>query len=426
MARRVNSEFVVIKLDPLHYLHVKDTNTNLVNLITGPRTVTCLEHEKVVYGPAAMVVIPPRHYVIIENPVIRKVQYDEEGREISSVVITDDNGQAMIRYGEKEVRFEQPPFPLYDGERCGPIVPLQLVESNTALRLKALRDFEDRYDHGVKRRVGEEWLFPGRSIYYPQVEVEVVETITASRLKSTEALKVKAINDCKDYQNRERRAGEEWLVKVEGLYLPQVNERIVERIKGYILTPKSAIHVRAKNKFTDEKGVLHKAGTEWLVTHQDTEIYFPDVYEEVTKRVELNILGPHDYCIIADPVDEHGKPQLGSLKMVKGCTTFFLHPGETLKEMSKSNILYSPDGLWVTCKEEFVDEGGVRRRPGDIWLITGPGLYWKPIQVVIDSHVKAVVAIESLGIYIFRPVVFIGAIIGLLFLIYFTNSFLSL
>jgi len=253
-----------------------------------------------------------------------------------------------------------------------------------------------------------------------------LETIAAERLKSTEALKVRAINDCKDYLNRERRAGEEWIVKIEGLYLPQVNERIVERIKGHILTPKKAIHLRAKNKFKDEKGIVHKAGTEWLVTHKDTEIYFPDVYEEVIKTVDLIILGPHDYCIIEDPVDEHGKPQLGSQKMIKGCTNFFLHPGETLKEMSKSEILFPSNGLWITSKEEFVDEKGVKRRPGDLWLVTGPGEYWKPIQATINSRVRAVLAIESTGIYVFRPGLFFGVLFGILFFVYLINSYILL
>jgi len=341
-------------------------------------------------------------------------------------VVTDDNGQVLLRYGDREVRFEQAPFPLYDGEKCGPVNPLIIVESNTALRLKALRDFDDRYDRGTKRTVGEEWLFPGRATYYPQVEVEVVETIAAQHLKSIEALRVRAINDCKDYKGRDRRAGEEWLVKLEGLYLPQVNEKVVEKIKAQILTPKNAIQVRAKNKFTDEKGDVHKAGTEWLVTHNDTEIYFPDVYEEITRKVDLIVLGPHDYCIISDPVDETGKPQLGSQKMIKGHTKFFLKPGETLKEINAAILLAPQQGLWLTSKEEFRDDKGVKRRPGDLWLVTGPGEYWKPIEAVITYHVSSVIHIESLGIYIFRPALFFGSLFGFLLLVYFINSYILL
>jgi major vault protein len=359
-----------------------------------------------------MIKIPPRHYVIVENPVIRKIECDEEGNEISSVVQLDDNGQAMLRHGDREVRLEQPPFPLYDGEKCGQVKQLIVVESTTALRLKALFDFEDRY-HKVKRRAGEEWLFTGRATYYPQVEVEVVETIKSRRLKSTEALKVRAINDCRDYQGRERKAGEEWLVKLEGLYLPAVNEQVIEKVQAIILTHKNALHVRAKNTFIDEKGVKHKAGTEWLVTKENTELYFPDVYEEVIKQVDIIILGVHDYCIVGDPVDKDGIVQLGASKIVKGPTSFFLKPGESLKETKKSILMAPNDGMFLTAKEEYRDERGVRRYPGDTWLVTGPGEFWLPIEARIMYNVKAVFGIESLGFYIFQPGLFFGSIFGI-------------
>jgi len=53
-------------------MHVLDTNTNVARVEVGPKTFTCLEHEKVVYGPTQMIIVPPRHYVIIDNPAIRK------------------------------------------------------------------------------------------------------------------------------------------------------------------------------------------------------------------------------------------------------------------------------------------------------------------------------------------------------------------
>jgi len=94
--------------------------------------------------------------------------------------------------------------------------------------------------------------------------------------------------------------------------------------------------------------------------------------------------------------------------------------------MSKSDILFPSNGLWITSKEEFVDEKGVRRRPGDLWLVTGPGEYWKPIQAVIDSRVRAVLAVESLGIYVFRPGLFFGVLFGVLFFVYLINSYILL
>ena len=80
-----------------------------------------------------MIIIPPRHYCIIANPIAR----DEKGK-----LITDKNGQVKLRHGDEEIRFEQEPFPLYPGEKLfGKVTPLQVVAPNTALRLKATRDF---------------------------------------------------------------------------------------------------------------------------------------------------------------------------------------------------------------------------------------------------------------------------------------------
>ena len=61
----------VIRIKPLHYIHVLDNNTNVTRVEVGPQTFTRQEHEKLVAGPEPMVMIPPRHYAIIQNPVQR-------------------------------------------------------------------------------------------------------------------------------------------------------------------------------------------------------------------------------------------------------------------------------------------------------------------------------------------------------------------
>lgn len=55
-----------------------------------------------------MIVIPPRHYVVIENPVVR----DGEGK----VVYGKDSGEAKLAFSDLDFRFTQAPFPLYPGE----------------------------------------------------------------------------------------------------------------------------------------------------------------------------------------------------------------------------------------------------------------------------------------------------------------------
>jgi len=387
----------IIRIPPFQYLHVKDSNTNVVSVVTGPTTFTCLDHQKVVLGPVPMIIIPPDHYVVIENPTIRK----------GSDVVVDEHGQPVLRYGDKEIRFEQPPFHLYDGEKAGPVSKLMLVDTYTALKLRALRDFEDKYDHKRSRNAGEEWLFEGRRLYYPQVEVEILSTIKAVILKSHQALKVRAIHDCKDYEGKNRKAGEEWLVRTKGAYLPSINEEVVGTINGRILTDSNALHVQAKTTFTDANGIERKAGSEWLVTSQDTDIYIPDVNEEITKEVQLIELGPHDFCVIKNPVEE-GEPQLGKKKLVKGKTCFFLQPGESLQaNIQQSLVLAADAGLWLTATEGYVDTyggGNTTRKPGDVWLITGPGEYFYPLEAKIQTRTRALIAIESLGIYVFRPI----------------------
>lgn len=54
-----------------------------------------------------MVMVPPRHYAIIENPVQRK----EDG-----TVIVDKSGQIKLSHADQEIRLTQDPFPLYPGE----------------------------------------------------------------------------------------------------------------------------------------------------------------------------------------------------------------------------------------------------------------------------------------------------------------------
>ena len=58
--------------------------------------------------------------------------------------------------------FHQPPFPLFPGEKLDKIAPLEFIERDHALRLKAPRDFVDV--GGVQRVAGDEWLFEGPAL----------------------------------------------------------------------------------------------------------------------------------------------------------------------------------------------------------------------------------------------------------------------
>lgn len=55
-----------------------------------------------------MVMVPPRHYCIILNPVVK----EEDG-----TVQFDAVGQVRLRHADLDIRLAQDPFPLYPGEQ---------------------------------------------------------------------------------------------------------------------------------------------------------------------------------------------------------------------------------------------------------------------------------------------------------------------
>lgn len=77
------------------------------------------------------------------------------------------------------------------------------------------------------------------------------------------------------------------------------------------------MHVKAKKTFVDEFGKTRKNGDQWLITLKDTETYIPDVYVDVVGIVQITALNNRQYCVILDPVDANGRPQLGHKKLVK-------------------------------------------------------------------------------------------------------------
>lgn len=181
----------------------------------------------------------------------------------------EKSGQVKLRYGDQEIRRAQEPFPLYEGESCGkisarkwnltlagPVQPLQIVQENTALVLRAKRSFFDKYGK-KERRAGEQWLFKGPNTYYPQVEVEVLKTQPAVILKPDQgrsfqfvtltplALLLQATMNGVDYQGQERKVGEKWLAQGRGAYLPSLTEQVLSAVTAHTLTDTKAIHLQA-------------------------------------------------------------------------------------------------------------------------------------------------------------------------------------
>jgi len=389
------SEPSVIRIKPFFYVHVLDNNTNVTRVEIGPQTYTRQDHEKVVAGPDPMVMIPPRHYCIISNPVAR----DAKG-----FPKKDGNGQVQLRHGDEEIRFEPDPFPLYPGERLfGKVSPLQVVAPNTALRLKCIRDFveDDGSKEGLKRIAGDEWLFEGPGTYIPRVEVHIVEVVRAVIIKPNQALKLRARKLTADKFKNKREAGEEYLIKTTGAFLPGVDEEIVETVNAYVLTEKKALHLRATRTFTDVFGKSRKAGEEWLVTFADAETHIPDVYEQVVGEVKLTSLSNRQWCVVCDPW-VGGKQQLGKRVLREGEVSFFLQPGERLENgIQNVYILGEDEALLLRAKEAFADElAKTDRKPGDRWMVFGPCDYIPAVEVEVIETRRAIPLDENEGIYV--------------------------
>ncbi|KAK7088812.1 major vault protein-like isoform X5 [Littorina saxatilis] len=379
----------IYRIAPYYFIHVLDQNSNVTKLEIGPQTYIRQDNERVVYGPEKMLVVPPRHYCVVENPVVRDA--DDE-------VVTDSAGQAKLQHADQEIRLAQEPFPLYPGEVLKqPVTPLKVVPANSALRLRAVLDFEDA---DSKHTAGDEWLFEGPGTYIPRKEVVVEETIRATVIRPNQAIRLRARKECIDREGVARVTGEEWLVKKTGAYLPGAYEEVVDIVNAYVLTEKKALHVRALKTYKDDFGKTRRNGEEWLIQSTDTETHIPNVYEEVVGVVPITSLTNRQYCVVLDPCDTTGRPQLGQKKLVRGEKSFFLMPGERLeKGIQNVYILGEDEGVILRASEQFKD-GPVERKPGDRWMIRGPVEYVPPVEVEVLMKRQAIPLDENEGIYV--------------------------
>ena len=377
----------VIRIPPNKYIHVLDNNENIKRIVEGPITFVKKEHEVVIKGPDDMIVLPPESYCIISNPIAR----DEKGKPIMNKY-----NEFQIRFGRQEIRQSEDytePFPLYPGEQLEKdITSYKIVETNTALIIKAIRDFDDKH-------AGDRWLFKGPGVYIPKIDEEVEKQIEASIIKQNQALKIRAIRDTK-VKDVVRKAGEVWLEREQGAYLPSVDEEIITSIEGKVLTDKKALHLKATANFTDKYDIKRKAGEEWLVTKDMAEVHIRDVYEEIVGEVKLTTLTKNQYCVVLNPVDKNGVPQLGRRELRRGESTFFLKPGESLKNgIQSARVLSEHQSLLIQAIENIKD-GEETKVSGSKWVIRGPREYIPPAEVEVLEERESIPLDENEGIYV--------------------------
>ena len=117
-----------------------------------------------------------------------------------------------------------------------------------------------------------------------------------------QALRLKATRETTDRDGLFRVAGEEWIVRKVGAYLPGAHETVVRICTAFVLTDKTAVHVIAKKTFTDQLGTKRKNGEQYLITLDEMESFIPDVYEEVVTAVQITTITDRQYCVILNPI----------------------------------------------------------------------------------------------------------------------------
>lgn len=385
----------ILRLKPLEFAHVLNLNTNISYVESGPKSLILQENQKVVFGPATFVIIPPGHYCTIINPAKLPVPYGE---------------QAKLNVGQEEMRFHQEPFPLHPGEElCGArgldlksgIFKLPVVPPSKAMKLQALVDFDD---NGTLRTAGDEWQIEGPCTYYPRSECKTVGMVDPLIITHDSALHLRAKIDLVDNKGVERVTGEEWLVREPGSYLPGVHENVIRLEYGYMLTYNDALHLKAENKLVDALGKKRVAGEEWLVTAEESSHYIPEVGETIVKQITRTVLTKDQFCVLLDPVDGDGKQQFGKKVLKTGPISFFLRPGEHLSSGTQNNyLLQNDEALILTALDEFVDKSGkvpVKRTPGDVWMIRGPVVYTPPVEVNVKVKRSPIPLGKNEGIYV--------------------------
>lgn len=76
-----------------------------------------------------MIVVPPRHYCIIENPVAK----NDDGE-----ILLDKSGQVKLCHADLDIRLAQEPFPLYPGEVLKKVCMLYIVYISYIVQISLL------------------------------------------------------------------------------------------------------------------------------------------------------------------------------------------------------------------------------------------------------------------------------------------------
>jgi major vault protein len=278
-----------ISLKNREYAYIEDANRGVVLMEVGPRVLT-LEAHLTLVAKERMVEVGAGNWCVVRNPVVR------EGGQVA----LDEFGQARVAVGDREVRVGPKVFPLYPGEELeGDIVPEYVLGVSEALRLRALTAYQDASTPSEPRR---------------------------------------------------REAGDEWLVRGPGRYVPPESVTVVSLERARVL--------------------------------KETE-----------------------YCVILNPVDRAtGRVQEGRRKVVSGPDVFFLEPGEALEgDVRRKHVLSELQGLKLQALDDLTEQEGGEpraRKAGDTWIVRGPRTYVPSEKVLIHREIAALSLGQGEGLYV--------------------------
>lgn len=391
----------VIKVKRFYYVHILDNNTNVSRCVVGPRVFSKREHESCLFDPKPCISVPPRHYCVIKNPHCTEVGKSEP--------LVDPCGQVKLHMGSKAIRnATSVPFPLYPGEALVTddefptgVRPLKMLEANEGYHLRCLSDFTR--DDGVHMKAGMEWCQEGPGLYIPHVEVEVIRRVVSEVISPNTALLLRAKVNFVDRKGVSRRAGELWLIRDVGSFTPGTEEEVVEKRIGIVLGTECAIHLRALLDFTDVYGVSRRAGDLWLVTQDAASVHVVDVHEDLVDTISPIVLSSHEYAIVLDPrVEGETINRYGHRIVKKGEDRFFLQPEEKLLggEVKTVAVASKDEALLLKALDTFTEPDGTVRIAGSKWMLKGPVEY-VPDKAVEIIEKRSTIALDvNEGVYV--------------------------
>jgi major vault protein len=357
------------------------------------------ENEEIITGdkPLDFIVLKPYTYCLVKEPVTK----NKDGS-----IVYDEHKQAKIRFGEQEIRTYHDytdPFPLYPGELLLKIDKLTAIPRDCALKVRANRDFKDAKFEGKERKAGDEWQIKGPFIYEPCIEEDKVQLQEPIIIEINKAIKLRAKFACVDSEKNPRQAGEQWLVRTPGQYMLGVNEVFEEKVNGIILTDRKAIHLTSIRTFKDAYGKERRAGEEWLVKKDIASVHICDVYEKLVKEVPITVLKAGEYCYLVNPV-EGNINQMGKKVLITGPRAFFIQPGEELEGGIKNAYILADDEALLLSAQETIsvvigNEKAIKMA-GERWMLKGPCSYVPPVEVIVVERRKAIPMDSVEGIYI--------------------------